>query len=499
MSSSTDFEQRLASLWGELSDLSRASNLLEWDQETHMPGKGLEGRGAVLGTLAGLHHRLLVAPELSDALDACAEVAQPGSRLAAQVARARHSVDRAVRVDEALARSLALAQSRGTSAWQAARAANDFEAFTPALTELLSLKREQAAAIRPNGGAYDAMLDGFEPGATEAWLEPLFERLEGTLAPRVRALTARSAVDESPALGSFPAAAQAAFGRQMATAIGFDFEAGRLDETAHPFCVGVNPGDVRLTWRWYEEDFRPGLFGILHEAGHGLYEQGLPTDQQRLPIGGAVSLGIHESQSRLWENHVGRSRGFWQWAKPHFERAFPAAGPLDVDALWPALHTAKPTFIRVDADEATYNLHVAIRFGLERRLFSGELEVPDLPAVWDEAYGSLLGIRPSGPAEGVLQDIHWAHGLFGYFPTYTLGTMAAAQLFSAASRDLGDLDAAFAAGDFHPLLDWLRTNIHVHGARFGAPELIERATGQPLTADHLVDYLKETTERAYPA
>ena len=472
-------ERRLYELWGEIRDLSAASDVLEWDQETNMPPAGVEARGKVVATLAGLKHRALTSPELRDVLDACGDAAAEGSALAAQVRCARHEVDRAAKVPRALTRAIAEAGVTGLEAWRRAREAADFSLFEAQLEHLVELKRRQAAAIEPDGNAYDALLHGFEPGVTEAELEPLFDELKRALIPLVRSIVASGAeVDETPAGGDFPGDQQRSFGRFLAETIGFDFDAGRLNESTHPFCVGINSSDVRMTWRYDAGDFRPAVFGVLHESGHGLYEQGLPAALERTPAGEAVSLGVHESQSRLWENHVGRSRGFWSWALPHYRQAFPGAPAAGVDRIWPLLHTVKPSLIRVEADEATYNLHIVARFELERMIFAGDLEVRDLSAAWDDLYQELLGIRPANVADGLLQDIHWSQGMFGYFPTYTLGTMAAAQLFAAAERALGDLEAAFAAGEFAPLLAWLRRNVHAHASRYQAPELIERATGK---------------------
>lgn len=491
-------EQRLYALWGEIRDLEAAGDLLDWDQETQMPAGGVEARSKMAATLEALKHRGLTSPELSDVLDACAEAAPEGGVLAAQVRRARRAVDRAARVPESLALALAEARVTGAEAWRAAREAADFGAFAGELEHLVELRRRQAAAIDPEGNAYDVMLEAFEPGMTEAQLEPLFAGLREELMPLVRSMVDSGVtIDESAARGSFPEERQQSFGRALAAAIGFDFEAGRMDRSTHPFCIGFGRGDVRMTWRAEEGDFRPAVFGILHESGHGLYEQGLPAGLQRQPAGEPVSLGVHESQSRLWENHVGRSRGFWRWALPRYRAAFPGAPAVEVDELWPLLHTVKPSLIRVEADEATYNLHVLVRFELERALFAGRVEVRDLPAAWDDLYEELLGLSAPDAAQGVLQDIHWSQGMFGYFPTYTLGTMAAAQLFAAAGRDLGDLEAAFAAGEFSPLLEWLRQHVHLHGSRYEAAELIERATGKPLAPDDLLAYLRQTAEEVY--
>ena len=491
-------EQTLMSLWGEIRDLEGAGEVLAWDQETQMPPAGVEGRASALSTLAGVTHARLTSPELRDAIDGCAAVAEPGSVLAAQVREANRRVDRAALVPAELTKELAMAQSRGLAAWQAARKESDFRLFEPQLTHMIKLKREEAAAVAPGGNAYEALMDEFEPGSRVAQLEPLFEQLCERLSQLVAAVAdSGKVIDESPAKGTFPAAAQLAFARSVAEEMGFDFRAGRIDASTHPFCSGFNRNDVRLTWRHAEDDFRPALYGIMHEAGHGLYEQGLPEVWERTPIGGAVSLGFHESQSRLWENLVGRSRAFWSWALPHFKHAFPGAAALTVDELWPALHTVKPSYIRVEADQATYNLHVAVRFQLEKALFCDGLDAKDLPAAWDDAYERLLGIRPRNQAEGVLQDIHWAMGAFGYFHTYTLGNLICAQLFEAAPAELGDLDELIGRGEFSRLLGWLRERIHTQGSRYTADELVERATGRPLTSDAFLTAITRNVGQVY--
>lgn len=492
-------EDRLHELWGEIRDLQGAIFALEWDQETYMPPGGQEARGRALATLTGLRHRLLTAPELSDVLDACAEAAEPDGILAAQVRAARREVDRAVKVPESLEKELARAQSAGLTAWRRAREANDHGLFAAALARLVELKRRQALALAPAGTAYDALLDEYEPGMTEAQLTPLFSQYRIDLATLISKYIGETEknVDESPAHGHFPEDRQLAFGRRVAEAVGYRFEDGRLDLSTHPFCVGIARNDVRMTWRYQEDDFRPAFFGVLHETGHALYEQGLPAEYEGTPVAQDAGTGVHESQSRLWENHVGRSRGFWRWALPRFREAFPDADPGDLERLWPTFHVVRPSLIRVEADEVTYGLHVVVRYELERALFAGELEAADLRDAWNDRYEELLGIRPDDDRDGVLQDIHWAMGLFGYFPTYALGSMMAAQLYEAAERDLGDLEEQFAAGDFAPLLGWLRENVHRHGARFTAPELMTRVTGGPPTSEPLLRHLRRHLEAVY--
>ena len=492
-------EQRLYELWGAIRDLGSVQELLDWDQETHMPSRGAVSRSHVCGTVATLKHRAITDDELWDVIEACASEATEGSLLEAQARVARRDASRARKIPEDLAKAKAIARSRGTMAWQKARAAADFSLFQRELQELLDLAKEEAAALDPDGNPYDALMDRFEPGATEQELVPLFDHLVAELTPMVRAVTdSGQEVDESPVRGSFDVARQQELAKHAASAFGFDFEAGRLDTAVHPFCVGIAPDDVRLTWRWQEDDLRPALYGVLHEAGHGLYEQGLPADWHRTPLGNAVSLGVHESQSRLFENQVGRSRGFWTWLWPRFAELFPdQAAATSIDQIWPALHTVKPSLIRVEADEGTYNLHVAIRFQIERALFRGDLRIVDLPEAWNSAYEELLGTRPTDDSEGVLQDIHWSQAIFGYFPTYTLGTMTSAQLFEAAERDLGPLEEAFAEGEIRPLLGWMREHVHQHGRRYEAGELIERATGEPRSPAALLNYLRRKTEAVY--
>ncbi|MHC4823047.1 MAG: carboxypeptidase M32 [Planctomycetota bacterium] len=490
-------EQRFLELWGILEDLSFGSAILQWDQETYMPPAGAEARGKILATLAEIQHGKMVASEMRDAIEAASEAAEPGSELEAQVREARRLVDREVKIPAALAKALAEAESAGLVAWQNARKEGDFSLFRDQLQETVRLNKEKASALAGDGNPYDAMLDLYEPGTTEAHLVPMFAELGGVLAPMIQAVAdSGSVVDESPVQGHFDPEQQRAFTSRIAAEMGYDFDGGRLDKTTHPFCTTFGRGDVRITWRYQEDDIRPALYGVMHEAGHGLYEQGIGPDR-RSPIGGATGLGMHESQSRLWENMVGRSEAFWEWAMPHYVAAFPDKKGLTPAQMLPALNTCKPSLIRVEADEATYNLHVAARFEIERQLFADKVTVDELPELWDQTYQDLLGIRAESVSEGVLQDIHWAMGAFGYFPTYSLGNLICAQLFLAADDALGDLNAMFAKGEFAPLLGWLRENIHQHGKRYSTHELVRKATGEALTAGPLLHHLTTTAEKVY--
>lgn len=484
-----DPQARFLVLWGEVVDLSRAAALASWDQETGMPRAGAAARAQVAATLAGVRHAKLVAPELHEAVERCAELAEPGSALAADVRLARRVLRRVRNVPERLARARAEAAAHGHEAWAAARTRADFALFRPALERLVALAREEALCVARTGeSAYDACLDEYEPGARETAVARLFTELEAELRPLVAAAAGSARRPERDAArGDFPPAAQVAFARETLASLGFDLARGRIDAAPHPFCSGFSRDDVRLTWRADPHDFRPAFFGLLHEGGHGLYEQGLPAEGERRPFGEAVSLGVHESQSRLWENLVGRSPAFWHWCLPRLVAALPGASALAHERLLPLLHSVEPSLIRVEADQGTYDLHVVVRFELERALLGGTLAVAELPEAWNAAYGARLGLVPRDAAEGVLQDIHWSMGAFGYFPTYTLGNLIAAQLFAAARRALGDLDAAFARGEFAELLAWLRRNVHAHGSLLEADELVRRATGRPLSPRDYLD------------
>ncbi len=380
----------------------------------------------------------------------------------------------------------------GQQVWAEARKANDFARFQPLLERTVELKRQEAAAIGYDETPYDALLDEFEPGAKTSEVTRVLAGLRDQLVPLVAEIAASSRRPNlEPLKRRFPIDLQEQFGRRAAEAIGYDFAAGRLDVTDHPFCTTLGPRDVRLTTR-YDENFLPGaFFSTLHEAGHGMYEQGLPADRYGLPTGQAVSLGIHESQSRMWENLVGRSRAFWEHFFPQAQAMFGAAlADVRLDDFYFAINDVRPSLIRTESDEATYNLHILVRFELEQALLLDELRVADLPAAWREKYRHYLGIEPPNDADGVLQDVHWSSGAIGYFPTYSLGNLYAAQLFEQAVRELGDLHAMFRRGEFVPLRDWLRNHVHSHGRRYRASELARRVTGVPLSHEALLRHLR---------
>jgi len=476
--------------------LNSCGSILHWDHQTYMPVKGAAHRAEQLALVAGLAHDQFTRPEIGDLLSRAEEGSarrEPGSAAAVNVREIRRAYDRAMRVPPALVEELARTAALAQDVWVEARRASDFGRFRPWLEKLVALKRQEAKAVSAGGLLYDALLDEYEPGETVERLTPVFGALRKSLVDLVgRIAGSPKRPDLSILHRAYPIAAQEAFGKTVVAAFGFDFQAGRLDVTTHPFCSGIGPGDTRLTTRYNPHDFGDGFFSILHEAGHGLYDQGLDAEHYGTPMGEAVSLGIHESQSRLWENFVGRSRVFWEHWLPQAHQAFPEAlTGVGLDAFVFAINDVRPSLIRVDADEATYNLHILLRFELERALIDGDLPVADLPAAWADGMERFLGIKPPDDAQGCLQDIHWSGGSFGYFPTYTLGNLYAAQFFAQARAELGDLEERFRHGEFLPLKDWLNRRIHREGQRYRAADLVSAVTGEPLNPGYLLRHLTE--------
>jgi carboxypeptidase Taq len=475
--------------------LASVEYLLGWDERTLMPVAGAEHRAQQMTLLAGMIHQRHTAPQVGEWLDALTDsplAADPHSDSGTVIRELKRSYDRATKLPQALVEQLTRTAVVGQQTWQKARADNDYAAFVPILEKTINLKREQADALGYEQCRYDALLDDFEPHEGTSNVSCVLSALREDLVPLIRQIgdSGRSAKTEI-LKRTFPVEVQATYGRAAAEQLGFRFDWGRLDETAHPFCSGLGPFDTRITTRYDERFFPSAFFSILHEAGHGIYDQGLRPEMYGLPPGDAISLGIHESQSRMWENQVARSRAYWSFQFPKAQAAFPGAlGDVSLDEFYFAVNDVRPSLIRVEADEATYNLHIMIRFELEQALLEKELSVEELPAAWNDRYEDYLGIRPANDAEGVLQDIHWSAGAIGYFSTYSLGNLYAAQFFAQAEQDLGDLNTQFAAGQFAPLREWLRDNIHRYGQCYRAAELVERVTGKPLSHQFLMDHLR---------
>ena len=474
----------------EIGQLASIEAVLDWDSETFMPPNGLTVRAEQLALMAALGHQRRADPRLGEMLARLEGTTDDPVRQT-NIREMRRAHARAARIPNDLVRRIARTSALAKSAWAEARADSDFPAFAPHLRELLDLKRQVADLLGFPKERYDALLDEFEPGVTTAQISELFALLREPLVAFVKQLSeSRRKPDPSVLHRRFPKEAQQRFGRRLAEAIGFDFRGGRLDVSTHPFCSGFGPGDVRFTTRYYEGFLNPSVFGVLHEAGHGMYEQGLDPAHAFTPMGSAISLGVHESQSRLWENFVGRSRPFWERFFPEAQREFPQAlGNVTLDEFYGAINTVSPSTIRVEADEVTYNLHIVLRFELERDLLNGSLAVENVPEAWRAKMKELLGITPPSDAEGCLQDIHWSMGTFGYFPTYALGNLYAAQLFGAAREAIPDFFVRIGRGEFGTLREWLRTNVHRHGQRYRAAELIHRLTGRPLSVQPFMDYI----------
>jgi carboxypeptidase Taq len=510
LSSHPDHYIKLANHAKKASHLQSVAALLGWDQETYMPAGGADARAEQVSLMAGLQHEMLTDPRLGDLIGACTAdttLSQGDTKEAANIREMRRDYDKRTKIPGELVSALAEATSRAQHAWKDAREQSDFASFKPLLDKVLELTREKATCLSGGKGElYDALIDDYEPGAKASEIEAIFTPLKEDISELVLNI-AENGKPPSKAVLNRPItpAKQEAFGKFVAKSCGFDFSRGRLDVTTHPFCEGVGPGDTRMTTRYRESSWTDSLYGIMHEMGHGLYEQGLPLGpshgqagehQIGMPCGEAVSLGIHESQSRLWENAVGCSQPFWEWALPHAKEFFgEIVGDQTPETMAAAVTTAEPSLIRVEADEGTYNLHIMIRFELERAILSGDLNTADLPAAWNDAYKKYMGLEVPSDKEGVLQDVHWSFGLIGYFPTYTLGNLYAAQFWAQVRSENPDLDNQIASGDFAPLLQWFRSNVHTHGRRYSPAQLCEKSTGKPLSNEPLVSYLKD---KLYP-
>lgn len=475
--------------------LESAGGVLGWDERTYMPAQGSAHRAEQMALIARMTHEMLTTPRVGELLQAVESALTPreaDSDKAVNAREIRRVYDRAVKMPKELVEELARTTTRAQGVWQETRQRNDFTAFQPWLEKIVALKRQEAQAVGYKDVPYDALLDEYEPGATTAEITKTFAELRKDLVPLVAAIIDSGKKPKRDILHrEFPVDRQQVFGQEAAAAIGFDFTSGRLDITTHPFCSGIGPGDCRLTTRYNARHFNEGFFGILHEAGHGIYDQGLEPAHFGTPLGSAVSLGIHESQSRLWENQVGRGRPFWEHFFPRARQVFPnTLSDVSLDDFYFAINDVQPSFIRVEADEATYNLHIILRFELEQALVSGDLKPADVPGAWNDKFQRMFQLTPANHALGCLQDIHWSMGGLGYFPTYTLGNLYAAQFMDQARQDLGGLEDDFRRGDFGRLKTWLNDKVHRPGQRYRPRDLCRHITGKNLTHQPLLAYLR---------
>jgi carboxypeptidase Taq len=480
--------------------LGTITGLLGWDEQVYLPPESTDLRAEQLAAMAELHHAAASDPDIGKLLtelESSHDALDNDQRVV--VREARRDYDRITRLPAAFVSEKARLGSAAYHAWTSARADADFGAFAPFLEKHLELARREAEYLGWGDRPYDYAIDKHDPGLDAATITRLFAELKRDLVPLVRAIAGSSVKAETALFRGFPVDRQRTFLLEVTETLGFNFRRGRFDVSVHPFCEGSG-ADIRMTTRFDENNPLDSLFSSIHETGHGLYEQGLPLTHQGTPLGQNAGMAVHESQSRMWENQVARGRAFWRFFEPKLRDAFPEQlADVSSDALYLAINAVEPTLIRVDSDEVHYNLHILLRFDIERRLFAGDLSVKDLPAAWNALSKELLGLEPSHAREGVLQDVHWSGGSFGYFPSYCLGNMIAAQNWAAVRSALPGLENDFAQGDFSRLLAWLRTNIHQQGRRHDALALVKHVTGEELSPRHLIAYLRDRYLPLYAA
>ena len=490
--------QRYQELLRKAADLAYASAVLQWDQEVYMPEKGAGYRARQLATLSGMVHEMLSSDELGGLLETLGHDQGLTEAEAANIRETTKTYRDQKKYSTSFVEEMSRTVSACFNAWQEARKKNDFSLYQPNLEKLLQLKKQECELLGYEAHPYNALLDQFEPGCTVAELDLLFSDVKKELLPFLLELRSRPAPGDAFLHRHYPRDKQWPYGLELLRQMHFDFDKGRQDISAHPFTTSFSAEDVRVTTRINEKDIREMIWGCIHEGGHALYEQGLPADHYGLPSGEAVSLGIHESQSRLWENQVGRSLPYWRYHYKALQDVFPEnLKNVSLEEFYRGINLVEPSLIRTSADEITYHLHVLIRYEIEKKLIGGSLQVKDLPAAWNASYKEYLGLDVPDDARGVLQDVHWSHGSFGYFPTYSLGSFYAAQFYQQAKKEIPDLEKQIESGNNKPLLDWLRMNIHVFGKQYRAGRLCEKITGEPLRFGYFMQYAREKYSHIY--
>ncbi len=491
--------ETLKSKLATISDLQSALWILSWDQQTYMPAGGIETRAEQMATLSHLAHELSTAPDLGELLEKLNGQLDPETDDGALVRIAYRDYQNDTKLPGDLVARATRAAIMADPAWAKARETNDWSLFAPHLDGLIEIARETASYIDASAHPFDALLSVGEPGMTKAQLEAMYAALKEETVPMIKAISEQHDPQRSaPLFGNFPVDRQKTFGWMVAQQFGFDTQRGRQDLSVHPFCTMFSSDDVRQTTRFEPNWLSPALFGTLHETGHGLYNQGLAKRFNRTPLGHGCSMGIHESQSRLWENLVGRSRAFWEHYYGQLQETFPEQlGGVDLDAFYRAINTVEPSLIRVEADEVTYNLHTLLRFELELDLLEDKLAVHDLPAAWNAKMEAYLGITPPNDSEGVLQDVHWSGGMFAYFPTYTIGNVLSVQFYDAAVQAHPAIPDEIGRGEFGTLLSWLQDNVYQYGRKYDPNDLVERATGRPMDTAPYLKYLKTKFSELY--
>jgi carboxypeptidase Taq len=498
----TSLLKRFRELTGQIKQYEEILGLVYWDMRTGAPRKGIELRSEAVGALSAETFKLSTSAEMGELLERLKEPEQMASlneidrRLVEETSK---DYDRNRRIPPEMYREYVVLTSQSESAWEEAKKNNDFAGFVPYLEKIIAFNRQFIELWGVKSTPYDTLLDMYEPGLTTVELDRLFGELRARLIPLAEQIAnSENKPNTSFLEGTFDKEAQKKFSKHILKDMGYDFDAGRLDESVHPFATGLSPGDVRITTRYLPHDITSALFGTIHEGGHALYEQNIQAELAGTTLCTGTSMGIHESQSRLWENMIGRSLGFWQRYFPDLQAHFP--GQLDgvtAEQFYRGINVVEPSLIRIEADELTYNLHIMIRYEIEKMLFNENLNPRDLPEVWNNKYKEALGITPPNDAEGVLQDVHWSGGAFGYFPSYSLGNMYGAQMMDVARRKLPELDRQVAAGQLFPLKEWLTEQVYQYGKLLKPAEIIERISGKPLQSSYLCDYLENKYREIY--
>lgn len=492
---------QLKAILNEVADLKNAQAVLSWDQETYMPPGGAAGRGYQASTLAKIAHEKFTSDEVGQLLD---DLEPSTSQLPADSTDAclikitSRNYRKRKRVPSAWVEENSRVTSNAYSVWEKAKATSNFAMFQPDLEKIVALRRQYASFFQPYSHIYDPLLDDYEPGLKPGEVQSIFNALRPQQVALLQEIAGKPGPQNNFLKANYPEKTQLDFGKEVITRFGFNWQRGRQDLSVHPFTTSFNTGDVRLTTRVSPDQLRTTIFGTMHEAGHAMYEQGIDPSLDRTPLSGGASMSIHESQSHLWENLVGRSRPFWSYFYPRLQQLFPAQlGNVSLLTFYRGINRVEPGLIRVEADEATYNLHIMLRLELEIALMDGTLQVKNLPEAWNSHMKEYLGLTPPDDSRGVLQDVHWSHGDFGYFSTYALGNLVSAQLWETIHKDLPNLEKSISEGDFKPLLDWLREKIHWHGSKFEPKDLIRKTTGADISPEPYMRYLKAKYSEIY--
>ncbi|MGV7221305.1 MAG: carboxypeptidase M32 [Nitrospinales bacterium] len=485
----------------EVSQLGSIMGVLHWDQEVIMPEGGADSRAKQISTLAGIHHEKSTHPVVGELLEkfSSSDISEFNDFEKTNISEAQWAYDRSVRVPEDLVKEIAELGSRGHMIWIQARKDDQFSDFAPVLEKFIKLIKKRSDYIDPEKTPYDVNIENFERGTSTDQLDPLFDNLKSELIPLIKDISnSKNKPDASFLEGNFPIKVQQELGKRISSDMGFSFDHGRMDVSVHPFCGGGDSTDVRITTRYRSDNFVESLYAVIHETGHGLYEQGRMPDAKDLPVSESLTMGIHESQSLFWERMIAQRKSFCSHYLDTFVSAFPEQlKGISTQQFYEGINLCHPSFIRVEADEVTYPLHVILRYELEKGLFDGSISVDQLPDLWNNKMEEYLGIRPPNNRMGVLQDVHWSSGSFGYFPSYTLGAMYASQFYSAMLKEIPDAESQIEKGEFANIKKWLNTNIHSKGTLFSPSELVKQVTGEPLNHKYFISYLNEKYGNIY--